>query len=157
MDYDLVVIGGGPAGIYAAKNAASNGLKTILIEGNKFLGGQPANLYPQKTIYDIPNYDSVNSLDFVNALAKELSATNCTIKLDSFVVSFEQKGILYEVKTNNNFVVQATNILVCTGLGIFTPNEIMFDDENIHYSVKDINLYKNKKIVILGGGNSAVD
>ena len=121
---DIIIIGGGPVGIYASTLASLHGLNGLLIEGLNNLGGQLSSLYPEKDIVDLPGFKSITAQGFINELLNQ----------------------------NNNLTNK---------LGVFAPRKIGLENENqfknIIYSMQNKNLYKDKEMVILGGGDSAVD
>lgn len=165
--YDVLVIGGGASGIFASSTANFFDMKTILIEQKPYLGGQPMELYPNKYIYDFPCFPKIKSSNVIKMLVEQLNQYDTEILLDTQIRDIEQKEInndcLYEVKTVCNKCFFAKNIIIASGNGSFNPKKLeingsIFDEENIHYSVnKSIDIYRNKNIVVLGGGDSAVD
>ena len=158
--YDVVVLGGGSAGCYCAFLSDNKGLKTLLVEVNDKLGGQPLNLYAHKHIKDFPLFQSITANEFVQKLDKQLhTAKNvdivCNVKVDDFEI---KDGLIY-LQINNHQVV-TKNIVIATGNGISKPNLLEIPGANINkvkYVVEPYDTYNNKNIIILGGGDSAVD
>lgn len=153
--YDFVVIGGGPVGIYCATELSKKKYKTLLIESTNNLGGLPINMYKNKIIYDYPKFDKIKSSDLINQFIDDLNKTNCDIKLNTTIVSNKNNELI----TSTNEAIKYKNIALAIGNGIAKPllfNNIK-ESNFINYSINDINKYKNTNVVILGGGDSAVD
>lgn len=157
--FDCVIIGGGPIGMYGYYLANLKGLKACLIEKTKILGGQPINLYAQKSIYDFPLFKKITAKDFINHLNEQVNnypdnvLTNCEIK------KIELNKNVYKIVTNKSTITTKT-IIFTIGNGVFTPNKLECSGAEkieIDYNVQDLNKYKNKNVIILGGGDSAVD
>ncbi len=159
---DIIIIGGGPVGIYASILASLHSLKGFLIESLDTLGGQLTSLYPEKKIIDLPGFTSISAKEYINALIKQReSLTNkFPLHLNEKFESFTKIDNGYSLKTNKG-IYETKTILIATGMGVFTPrqtgikNENQFD--NIIYSLKSLDSYKNKTIAVLGGGDSALD
>ena len=153
MKKKVIIVGGGPVGMYAAMQLDDY----LLIDANKTLGGQLTRLYPEKNIVDIPEFECIKADDYITYLGGGISCRN--LRLDETVLSIEQKELI-EVKTDKD-TYQCEYLIVATGLGFSTPRklEIAHADEcsNILYSLKDYSFLKNKKVAILGGGDSAID
>lgn len=160
---DIIIIGAGPIGLYAGILASLHSLKGIIIESSSSLGGQLAELYPEKAIVDLPGFTSITASAFIkNLLAQYNSRENKPeIHLSESVTGFNKKedGSYEVVATRGTYFTKT--ILLATGMGNFSPRLIGLPDEkkykNIIYSLKDKETLKDKKVVILGGGNSAVD
>ncbi len=160
-EYKVLVIGAGPIGMYSAFLSGFKGLNTCLIESTNFLGGQPLNLYPHKSIYDFPGLYGLKAYQVINNFEQQLrSQKNVDILLNTRILKIEQEKNKYVVDLNDGQKITTDFIIIATGMGSLIPRklEIPLDNEkNIDYLVKDINKYKNKKVIILGGGDSAVD
>lgn len=158
--YDVVVLGGGTAGCYCAFLSDNKGLKTLLVEVNDKLGGQPLNLYAHKHIKDFPLFQSITANEFVQKLDEQLhTSKNIDIVYNVKINDFEIKDELIYLQINNHQVV-TKNIVIATGNGISKPNLLEIPGANIDkvkYIVEPFNTYNDKNVVILGGGDSAVD
>lgn len=159
---DIIIIGGGPVGIYAATLASLHGLKGILFEGLHTLGGQLTSLYPEKDIIDLPGFSKITAQEYIDKLiSQQQSSSNpLPIHLNEQVESFQKEDDYFKVITSKQKYKTKT-ILFVTGMGIFKPRTIGLENEssftNIIYSLKEKELLRNKKVIILGGGDSAVD
>ncbi|AGM25277.1 NAD(P)/FAD-dependent oxidoreductase [Spiroplasma chrysopicola] len=161
---DLLIIGAGPVGLYAWSCAGLMGLSGYIIEGNSVPGGQPAELFPDKAIYDLPGIDKITGQDFVNnLLAKtEKYCGKITLLLETKVVELTEINDGFAVKLTNNTVIKVKTILITTGNGVFTPIKLeqldsSFTYQNLTYQITNPTQYHNKTIAILGGGDSALD
>lgn len=158
--YDVVVLGGGTAGCYCAFLSDNKGLKTLLVEVNDKLGGQPLNLYAHKHIKDFPLFQSITANEFVQKLDEQLhTSKNIDIVYNVKINDFEIKDELIYLQINNHQVV-TKNIVIAAGNGISKPNLLEIPGANIDkvkYIVEPFNTYNDKNVVILGGGDSAVD
>lgn len=159
---DIIIIGAGPVGLYAATLASLHNLKGKIFESQSNVGGQLSALYPEKDIVDLPGFEKITAQGFIDELYKQYNSK--TNKLDLFlntsINSIEKKDDYYVVKTNEE-IYETKTILLTTGMGNFTPRKTGCEGEdnfkNILYSIKSKALFENKKVAILGGGDSAVD
>ena len=161
--YDVTVIGAGPVGMYASFYAALRKLKVLLIDALPHLGGQLSAIYPEKYIYDIPGYPEIKAQDLVKNLEKQMATDK-----EEIDIVLNQRVDCINVSTNNTFEIEAqagsyyTNtLIIATGKGAFKPRPLGIEDEgqyqNLHYYIKDIHSFRNKRVAIFGGGDSAVD
>lgn len=162
-EYDLTIIGGGPIGIFAAYYANLRSLKVQLIESLEQLGGQITALYPHKDILDVAGYPAIEGIQLVKNLVEQLQQFETTIKLDTLVTNL--------IKTDDQFIIETNQgkasskaVIVATGKGRFEPRRLPFDDtlsvivkEHIHYAINQVSLFENKRVLVAGGGDSAVD
>ncbi|MBK6700641.1 MAG: NAD(P)/FAD-dependent oxidoreductase [Saprospiraceae bacterium] len=161
---DILIIGAGPCGLFTVFEAGLLKLQCHLVDALPTIGGQLSEIYPKKPIYDIPGYPSI--------LAEELAA-NLMKQIEPFKPSFtlgeraEQITKLpsghFEMKTNKNTIIEAPVVAIAGGLGCFEPrkptivNIVDFEDRGVDYIIKDPEKFRDKKIVIAGGGDSALD
>lgn len=159
---DIVIIGAGPIGIYGATLCSLHKLKGLVIESLDQVGGQLTSLYPDKDIIDLPGFTKIKAKHFIENLITQYESTDykLPILLSETVINIIKENDHYVVHTNKN-AYDTKCVLITTGMGVFTPREIGLPNEkeftNILYSCEDINLFKNKDVVILGGGDSAID
>lgn len=159
---DVVIIGAGPIGIYASYLASLHNLNGVLLEARDNIGGQLTNLYPDKDIVDVPGFKRVTARGLIEAFVEQMNTreNKLPIHMMESVSSFKEIEGGYEVYTHLD-TYQTKCILIVSGMGTFTPRKIGLPNEdtfkNIAYAVKDKNIYKDKNVVVLGGGDSAVD
>ena len=162
--YDITIIGGGPVGLWAAFYAGLRGMDVKIIESLSELGGQPAVLYPEKKIYDIPAYPVTTGAELTAHLIEQLERfkDRTAICLKEEVQTFEKSDGVFHIQTNKAKHLSRAIIIAC-GNGAFAPRPLGLDgeeayaDTNLFYNVHKLNQFSGKKVVICGGGDSAVD
>jgi thioredoxin reductase (NADPH) len=160
--YDIAIIGGGPAGMFAAYYASLRKLNVALIESLPNLGGQPQTLYAQKEIYDVAGLPKVSGTELVDQLTNQLSFISVDEYLGTSVTDIEHTDDVWKISTNKEEIVTKA-IIIAIGNGAFKPRKLTFDydpaieDNNLSYFVNDLNDFKNKDVAVAGGGDSAVD
>lgn len=160
---DVTIIGGGPVGMFSAFYGGMRGMSVKIIESLPQLGGQLSALYPEKYIYDIAGFPEVKAQQLIDNLEKQMKTFPVDVCLGESVQSVEknEEGI-FVIKTNVNTHYSKT-ILITAGNGAFNPRplgierEDEFKNKNLHYFVNDLEKFRNKNVMILGGGDSAVD
>ncbi len=160
---DVVIVGAGPVGLFAVHQLGIKGLKAEVIDNLDKAGGQCIELYPDKPIYDIPAIPECTGKELTENLLKQIKPFKTNFHLNNRVQEVSNENNNWLVKTNNNKVFSAPNIIIAGGVGSFEPRKISLKDsekyegKNIFYSVSDKNRFKGKKVVIFGGGDSALD
>jgi thioredoxin reductase (NADPH) len=154
---DFLIIGAGPSGMYFAKKCQEFKKKYKLIEKKKVIGGQPMALYPDKIVYDYPNTKEIISRQIIKKLRKGIKQ----IYINQSVKKIVFKNGKFDVFLTKEQKILADKIVIATGLGSFSFNPLMIKEakgkENIIYSVKNVRMFRNKSVIVLGGGDSAVD
>lgn len=159
---DLLIIGAGPVGLFAGFQAGMLKIQTTLIDSLDTIGGQCAVLYPEKPIYDIPAYPMITGNELVQKLYDQMRPFKHEIFLNQKVLKIDNKDSEYIVKTSTSEFI-AKSVIIATGGGNFTPNRPPldgieeFEGKSIFYSVNNLSNFKDKVVVIAGGGDSAVD
>lgn len=160
---DIVIIGGGPAGMFAAFYGGMRQASVKIIESMPQLGGQLAALYPEKYIYDVAGFPKVTAQELVDRLKEQLSLFKPEICLGEKVVGVvKHDERLFEVATDKQSHY-AKAIIVTAGVGAFEPRRLdlpeasRFEGQNLHYFVGDLQRFKGKRVLVSGGGDSAVD
>ncbi|KOS00458.1 MULTISPECIES: NAD(P)/FAD-dependent oxidoreductase [Paenibacillus] len=161
---DLIIIGGGPAGIFAAFYGGMRQASVTLIESMPQLGGQLAALYPEKYIYDVAGFPKVTAQELVNNLVQQMNHFNPVVQLEEKVVSLEKKEERhFIVKTDKGGEYHGKAVIITAGVGAFEPRRLelpgaeRFEKTNLHYFVSDLSKFAGRKVLISGGGDSAVD
>lgn len=161
--FDITIIGGGPTGLFAAFYAGLRGMRTKIIESLDHLGGQLSTLYPEKFIYDAPGFPAV----LARTLAAEL--TRQAMQYSPEIAFNEQVRQLtglpdsaWQLHTNVGQHLTRT-VLIAIGGGAFTPKRLPgreyahYEDHGLYYSVTDVADFRRRSILVIGGGDSAID
>ncbi|MCK0158015.1 NAD(P)/FAD-dependent oxidoreductase [Cellulophaga sp. F20128] len=161
---DILIIGAGPTGLFAVFEAGLLQLKCHLIDALPQAGGQCSEIYPKKPIYDIPGFPEVLAGDLVANLMEQTKAFQPGFTLGERAETIEkQEDGSFVVTTNKGTKHHAPIVAIAGGLGSFEPrkpllqNLTKFEDNGVAYMIKDPEVYRNKKVVIAGGGDSALD
>ena len=161
---DIIIIGAGPVGLFTVFEAGLLKLKCHLIDALAEPGGQCIEIYPKKPIYDIPGYPSVLGYELVENLMEQIRPFKPGFTLGEAAVDIKKDDDDdFIVTTKQGTQHKAPVVVIAGGLGVFTPrrppisNLKEFENKGINYIVKDPELFKNKNIVISGGGDSALD
>lgn len=162
---DLLIIGAGPTGLFAVFEAGLLKIKCHIIDALPQPGGQLSELYPKKPIFDIPGFPSINAGELVDNLMEQIKQFQPGFTLGETAVSLEKVDEDYfEVVTNKGTVHRARAVAIAGGLGTFEPrkpehleNLAQFEENGVEYFVKDPEHFRGKKVVIAGGGDSALD
>ena len=161
---DILIVGAGPCGLFTVFEAGLLKLKCHLIDSLPQVGGQLSEIYPKKPIYDIPGYPSVLAGELVDNLMKQIEPFNPSFTLGERVEAIEKTGEKeFTATTNKGTKVQAPVIAIAGGLGCFEPRKPpiegldKFEDKGVDYMVKDPEKFRDKKLLIAGGGDSALD
>lgn len=161
--YDITIIGGGPVGLYTAFYAGLRQMKVKIIEAMPQLGGQLSALYPEKYIYDVAGYPKVRAQELVDNLVEQALHFDPAVVLDQSVLDVEKdaEGI-FTLRTDKEEHYSQT-VIIAAGVGAFQPRRLKiegaekFEDSNLHYFVNDLNQFAGDRVVLAGGGDSAVD
>ncbi|WP_294280171.1 NAD(P)/FAD-dependent oxidoreductase [uncultured Chryseobacterium sp.] len=161
---DILIIGAGPTGLFAVFEAGLLKMKCHIIDALPQPGGQLAELYPKKPIFDIPGYPAVNAGDLVDNLMEQIRQFQPGFTLGETAVTLHKvDDEWFEVVTNKGTVHRAKAVAIAGGLGTFEPrkpaldNIADYEEKGLEYFVKEPEHFRNKKVVIAGGGDSALD
>ncbi len=164
---DVVIVGAGPVGLFAVFELGLLDMKCHLIDILPKPGGQCAELYPEKPIYDIPGYPVINAQDLVDNLMKQIAPFGPTFHLGEMVERLETLGTperpLFRVSTDAETAVEAKVVVVAAGGGSFQPKKPpipgldAFENTSVFYSVRKMDHFRDRRVVIVGGGDSALD
>lgn len=161
---DILIIGAGPTGLFTVFEAGLLKLKCHLIDALPIPGGQCAEIYPKKPIYDIPGFPDVLAGDLVDNLMKQIEPFEPSFTLGERAETIEKLDDgTFIVTTNKGTKHHAPIVAIAGGLGSFEPRKPQleeiskYEDNGVEYIIKDPEVYRDKKVVIAGGGDSALD
>ena len=160
---DVLVIGAGPVGLFAVQQLGLIGLKAEVVDNLDKIGGQCIELYPDKPIYDIPAVPECTGESLTKNLLEQIKPFKTNIHLNERVQEISKEKNNWKIITSKNKIFIAPNIIIAGGVGSFEPRKFLikeaekFENNGVYYSIKDKNYFKNKKICIFGGGDSALD
>lgn len=161
---DILIIGAGPTGLFAVFEAGLLKLKCHLIDALPQPGGQCSEIYPKKPIYDIPAFPEVLAGDLVDNLMKQIEPFQPGFTLGERAQTIDKlEDGTFVVTTNKGTKHHAPIVAIAGGLGSFEPrkppitNIAFYEDKGVEYIIRDPELYRNKRVVIAGGGDSALD
>ncbi|MFV0237618.1 MAG: NAD(P)/FAD-dependent oxidoreductase [Flavobacteriales bacterium] len=161
---DILIIGAGPVGMFAVFEAGLLKLKCHLIDALPQPGGQCSEIYPKKPIYDIPAYPEILAGDLIDQLAEQIKPFQPGYTLGERAETIKKlEDGTFKVTTNKGTEHFAPVVVIAGGLGSFEPrkppipNLVDFEDKGVEYMIKDPEIYRDKRVVISGGGDSALD
>ena len=161
---DVVIVGAGPVGLFAIFELGLLNIKCHVIDNLDKPGGQCAELYPEKPIFDIPSRTSITGQELTDDLMRQAKPFHPVFHLNQQVEKVEKlNNSEWVISTNQGKVIQAKCIVIAAGAGSFVPRKPPlegienFEGKNVFYSVKDKSIFKNKTVLIAGGGDSALD
>jgi len=167
IETDVVIIGAGPVGLFAVFELGLLDIKAHLIDILPKVGGQCAELYPEKPIYDIPGFPIVTGQGLVDNLMAQIEPFHPTFHLGEMVEGLERLGTpeapRFRVTTDAGTTFACKSVIVAAGGGSFQPkkppieNIDAYEGTGVFYSVRRMEMFRNKKILIVGGGDSALD
>lgn len=160
---DIAIIGAGPVGLFAVFEAGMLKLRCHVIDALEELGGQCTALYPEKPIYDIPAHPAINAADLIAQLEAQAAPFNPTYHLGQRVETLVKNDGAFTLTTSKGTVIKAKTVVIAAGCGAFGPNRPPLDGleayegKSVFYMVRRKEDFRGKRIVIAGGGDSAVD
>lgn len=161
---DVAIIGAGPVGLFAVFECGMLKLKCHVLDALEFVGGQCTALYPEKPIYDIPGHPGIEAADLIGRLAEQAAPFSPTYHLGQQVTGLSRQADgRWQLTTSANTKVLANAVIIAAGCGAFGPNRPPLDGleayegKSVFYLVKSKQDFKGKRVVIAGGGDSAVD
>jgi thioredoxin reductase (NADPH) len=161
---DVLIIGAGPCGLFAVFELGLLDMKTHLVDILDKIGGQCAELYPEKPIYDIPGIPMVTGQGITDALIEQIKPFHPTFHLNEMVETIEKVGDpLFRVKTDAGKEFEAKVVVISAGGGSFQPKRPpvpgieAYEGTSVFYSVRKMEQFRDKSILIVGGGDSALD
>ncbi len=161
--FDVTIIGGGPSGLYSAFYSGLREMKTKLIEAQPHLGGK-IHVYPEKTIGDVGGVPPITGAKLIEQLIEQGMTFNPEVVLNEKILSISREDSgEFVLKADSGQVHYSKTLIIATGSGILKPQKLKiegaekFEVSNLHYTVPSLNQFINKRVIISGGGNSAID
>ena len=161
---DVLIIGAGPIGLFAVFELGLLDIKAHLVDILDKVGGQCAELYPEKPIYDIPAVPFITGQGLTDALMQQIKPFNPTFHLGEMVTTLEKIGDpLFRVATDRGKVFEAKSVAIAAGGGSFQPKRPPipgiepYEGKSVHYAVRKMDAFRDQRLLIVGGGDSALD
>lgn len=161
---DVVVVGAGPVGLFFIFQAGMMNMSCHVVDPQPQIGGQCSALYPEKPIYDIPAYPQISGGELIDQLAEQADPFKPTYHLSQQVTGLErQEDGTWKVTTSKGIMITAKAVVIAAGCGAFGPKRpplaglANFEDTSVFYHVRNPQALKGKRVVIAGGGDSAID
>ena len=161
---DAVIVGAGPVGLFQVFELGLLGLRAELIDSLPAIGGQCTELYPDKPIYDIPAIPACTARELIERLAEQIKPFGAGVHLGQEVTTVQRREDgRFDVETSRGTRFDAGVVIIAAGVGSFQPRKLgvpnadRYEGTRIHYRVKDAEAFRDKDLVILGGGDSALD
>jgi thioredoxin reductase (NADPH) len=164
IETDALIVGAGPCGLFQVFELGLLDVSAHVVESMSQVGGQCAELYPDKPIYDIPAYPVIDAGELVERLLEQIKPFDPTFHLGQEVREVKRKlDGRFHVKTSKGIEFRARTVIIAGGVGSFQPRQLkvpdaeVFAGSQIHYHVKNPSVFHGKDLVVLGGGDSALD
>ncbi len=160
---DALIIGAGPCGLFQVFELGLLGIKADVVDSLPMVGGQCAELYPDKPIYDIPAIPVCSGEELIASLMKQIEPFDAGLHLGQEVTEVKQRDGFFEITTSADTVFHAKTVFIAGGVGSFQPRKLRVDGIDalegsaVHYRVRDPGVFSGKRLVVLGGGDSALD
>ncbi|MEX0695708.1 MAG: NAD(P)/FAD-dependent oxidoreductase [Rhodospirillales bacterium] len=164
---DVAIIGAGPVGLFAVFECGMLGMKCRLIDALDEVGGQCAALYPEKPIFDIPALPEISAGDLVRQLERQIAPFQPPVHLGQQVTALDGAAGAFRLSTSAGTQIEARAVMIAAGVGAFGPKRPPLDGISlyeaqgpglgVHYMVRKVHDFAGKRVVIAGGGDSAVD
>src|SRR5437879_6726535 len=159
--YDLIIVGGGPAGLTAGVYARTRKLSTLILEAQA-IGGQLEWLYPTKSVYDYPSYIAIEGGELAQLFVLHSRESGAELRSEE-VVDIERQPSGFRVRTREGNAFETRTILLAMGMGLFepkrldVPGETELEGKGVEYRVRDRHEFKDKRVIVVGGGDSALE
>lgn len=164
INTDICIIGAGPVGLFAVFEAGLLKMRCHLIDALPQIGGQLSEIYPHKPIYDIPGYPTVKAQELIDNQLKQIEPFHPTFTLGERVETLNKlEGGSFELISNEGTVIRSKVIVIAAGLGSFEPRKPAvqgledFEGRGVSYMVKNPESFRDQRVVLAGGGDSALD
>ena len=160
----MVIIGGGPVGLYATFYAGLRDMKVVLIDAQDELGGQLVSLYPEKMVYDVGGFPGILAYDLAQNLIEQAKMFSPEIRIKEWADTLQKtEDNMWIVKTDKGSTFKTKTVLIAAGIGKITPSrlgvkgELEYENKGVYYTVRRKKDFEGKRVLIVGGGDSAVD
>jgi len=160
---DIAIIGAGPVGLFSVFQCGMLKMSCQVVDALPTVGGQCAALYPEKPIHDIPAAPGLNAMELIVRLEQQIQPFKPVFHLDQQVVALERSGDRWRLTTAKGARIEAKAVIIAAGAGAFGPNKPPltgiddYEGISVHYHVYRRELFRGQRLVIAGGGDSAVD
>ena len=160
---DVCIVGAGPVGLFAVFEAGLLKMRCHVMDSLPGVGGQLSEIYPKKPIYDIPGFPEILAEDLIKNLMEQIKPFHPTFTLGERVEQLEQEDGSFRLTTSEGTVVDCKVVVIAGGLGCFEPrkpeveNLTQYEGKGIAYMVLNPEVYRGKRVVLAGGGDSALD
>ncbi len=159
---DLAIIGAGPAGLYGAYYAGFRGMSVALLDSLPEPGGQVAALYPEKLIYDVAGFPAIKGQDLIDNLVRQADQYDPLYVLNNRAEDLEERGDgTFLIRTHRGIEITCRAVIITGGIGTFTPRPLPdaeeFEGRGLVYFVRELDVMRDKDVLIVGGGDSAFD
>src|SRR5215475_9862729 len=160
---DVCIIGAGPVGLFAVFECGMLKMRCHVVDALDMTGGQCAALYPEKPIYDIPGYPAIDAVELIAKLEEQAAPFHPVYHLGRRVEKLLPHGADWQVTLDDGSRITARAVIIAAGVGAFGPNKPplpgieAFEGKGVYYLVKRREDFRGRRIVIAGGGDSAVD
>nr|CAB57297.1 NADH oxidase [Saccharolobus solfataricus] len=162
-EYDIVVIGGGPVGLFGTFYAGLRDMKTLLIDAQDELGGQLVSLYPEKIVYDVGGLAGIQAYELAQRLIEQAKMFGPDIKVNELADMIEKTNDNMWIVKTDKATYKTKTIFIAAGIGKIVPSrlgakgEIEYENRGVYYTVRRKKDFEGKRVLIVGGGDSAVD
>ncbi|MQL55708.1 NAD(P)/FAD-dependent oxidoreductase [Acidianus ambivalens] len=163
-EYDMIIIGGGPVGLFGAFYATLRDMKTMIIDSQDELGGQLVSLYPEKMVYDVGGYPGILGYELAQKLVEQAKMFSPDIRLKEWVDWIQKTDDnMWIVKTDKGNQFKTKTVLIAMGIGKIMPSrlgakgELEYENKGVYYTVRRKKDFEGKRVLIVGGGDAAVD
>lgn len=162
FDCDILILGAGPTGLYGAYYAGFRGFSVVVMDALPEVGGQLIAMYPEKEIYDVAGFPSILARDLIDGVKTQADQFAPTYLLGEQAQTLQASDSEpFVVTGSNGSTVRAKVVIICTGIGSFKPRSLpvgdQWDDRGVVYFVPELEVQRDKDVVIVGGGDSAFD
>lgn len=162
--YDTIIVGGGPVGLFGAYYAGLRDMTVRLVDRRHELGGQLTAIYPEKWVYDITGIPAIRGKDLYKNLFAQSAPYNIPSSLNEEVVLIRKnRNNILCIETKNGVVMHTKSAILCLGMGAHIPRRLdiknlhNFEGKGVYYGVHSLDTFKNKRVLVVGGGDSALD